>query len=186
VLLFFSLIGLVLGLWWLIYFTRRAVRVRFVGEAAADLAREFPLSMSFVAWLLIAGGVIVLIEVVFPYPLLLFGFILRGWSARVLFFVFMLVSFAAGIGMLKKRPEGHWLAVGYFTFGLLNVLSYLVVPNAGARLMDAVREISPGTPLMGNVQELYMKFGVVLGLLGGAIILWLLITRRHAFNRVSG
>jgi hypothetical protein len=58
-----------LGIWWLIYFNRSRVKVQFLGEAAAAEPRRFPLSITIIAWMLLVGGVMGLLGLVFMFSL---------------------------------------------------------------------------------------------------------------------
>ena len=176
-----SVIGLGIGIWWLVYFTRPSVKAQFGAEAVAAQPREFPLAVSIIAWLLVAGGAINAVQMLFSYPLLLFGIVLRGWAAGLALAVFAAVSLSAGIGLLKKRVEAHSLAAGYFAFGILNGVSYIVLPGTWARMQDILRETqgvqSPGLPASPS----FMIVVTLMGLAFTSAVLWLLIRARKPF-----
>ncbi len=141
------------------------------------------MAVSIIAWLLVAGGVINAVQMLFSYPLLLFGIVLRGWAAGVALALFAAVSLSAGIGLLKKRSEAHSLAVGYFAFGILNVISYVVLPGSFARMQDVIREAQPsqasGFPA-GDMNS-FMVFIMLFGLVFTIAVLVLLIKARRPF-----
>jgi hypothetical protein len=176
-----SMVCLGIAIWWLVYFNRSAVKASFVGDAAASHPRRLPLAVSIVAWLLIAGSVTAAVEMLFPYPLLIFGIVLRGWAASLLLALFAAIGLAAGIGMLKKRIEAHSLAVGYLGFGLANAASYIVVPGSFARLQELAREAQGNQALPLPDMSGAMMFGMVVGIVTTSAILILLIRARKPF-----
>src|SRR5262245_490007 len=50
-----ALLCTALGIWWMIYFNRPKVRVHFLGEETASTPRQFPLSITIIAWILVVG-----------------------------------------------------------------------------------------------------------------------------------
>jgi hypothetical protein len=176
-----SLICLAIAIWWLVYFNRSNVKAAFGTGAVASQPRQFPLAVSIVAWLLIAGGVINGIQMLLSYPLVLFGIVLRGWAAGLALALFAAVSLSAGIGLLKKRIEAHSLAVGYFAFGVLNAVSYLVLPGSFARMQELVRETQSNQALPANAMGPVMVVGMVVSIIGVSAILWFLIKARRPF-----
>jgi hypothetical protein len=180
----FAMMGLVslgIAIWWLVYFGRPAVKAAFMGESAASQPRQFPLTVTIVAWLLIAGSSIAAVEMLMPYPLVIFGIVLRGLPASLTLALFAAVGLTAGIGMLKKRIDAHSLAVGYFGFGVLNVLSYVVVPGAFARMQEVYREAQGNQALPAAATNSIMAFAMFVGLVGCSTILLLVIRARRPF-----
>jgi len=139
------------------------------------------LSISIVAWLLVAGGVINAIQMLLPYPLVLFGIVLRGWAASLALAFLAAVSLSAGIGLLKKRVEAHSLAVGYFGFGILNLIAYLVLPGSFARMLDLARETQSSQALPASAMHPLLVFGMIIGVVSTSAILWFLIKARRPF-----
>ena len=177
-----ALLGAGLGIWWLIYFNRSRVKVQFLGEAAAAVPRRFPLSITIIAWMLLVGGLMGSFGLVFlfsvSYPLLLFGFVLHGLGAKLLYVLFVVISIAAGIGMLRGYVPAHSLAVGYFVFSLLNALSYIVRPASFSRFMQ---EVPGGQNVPSDFMNRFLPIGNVFGLLCLGLLLFFLITRRQRF-----
>ena len=121
-----ALLCAALGIWWIIYFNRPKVRVHFLGEDAASAPRQFPLSITIISWILVVGGPFGLLGLLMvAYPFLFLGFVVHGLAARLLYLLFVVVSVASGVGMLRRRVEAHALAVGYFVFAVLNVFFYI-------------------------------------------------------------
>jgi hypothetical protein len=179
-----ALVGLIclgIAIWWLVYFNRPAVKAAFMGETVASEPPHLPLTVIIVAWLLITGGVIGAVEMFTPYPLLVFGFVLRGMPASLALALFAAVGLTAGIGMLQKRVDAHSLAIGYFTFGVLNVLSYFVVPGALARMEEVYRETQGSQAPPVALTNSIMMFALFVGFIGCSGILLLLIKSRRPF-----
>jgi MFS family permease len=176
-----SLVCFAIGTWWLIYFSRPAIRSSFTGEAGPAAPRRLPVVVSIVAWLLIAGGVICAVEMFFPYPILVFGFVLRGLTASLLLAVFAAVGLTAGIGMLKKRVEAHSLAVGLFGFGILNTVSLIAVPGALVKMQDVMRETQGSQALPPGTMSSIMMSSAFVGVIVATAIVILLMKARKPF-----
>jgi hypothetical protein len=175
-----------LGIWWLIYFNRSRVKAQFLGEAAVAEPRRFPLSITVIAWMLLVGGLMGSLGLVFlfsvSYPLLLFGFVLHGIGAKLLYLLFVTISIAAGLGMLRGHVWAHSLAVGYFVFALLNALPYIIRPSSFSRFMQ---EVPGGQNVPPGFMNAILPIGNVFGLLSMGLLLWFLITRRQRFIEAS-
>jgi hypothetical protein len=176
-------IGFAIAIWWLVYFTRASVKAQFGADAVAARPHQFPVVVSIIAWIFVVGGVMTAVQMLFSYPLLLFGIVLRGWASGLALALLAAISLSAGIGLLKKRVEAHALAVGYTAFGILNVVSYLVVPGSFARMQDIMRE-TPGSQapgLSGGDMKPLMVFVTLVGLAVTSAMLALLIKARQPF-----
>jgi hypothetical protein len=179
-----ALVGLIcfgIAIWWLVYFNRPAIKAAFMGEVVASEPPQLPLTVTIVAWLLMTGGVIGAVEMFTPYPLLVFGMVLRGLPASLALALFAAVGLTAGIGMLQKRVDAHSLAIGYFGFGVLNVLSYFVVPGALARMEEVYRETQGSQAPPAAFTNSIMMFALFIGFAGCSAILLLLIKSRRPF-----
>ncbi len=184
VFLAFAVVGLIclgIAIWWLVYFNRPAIKAAFIGEAAAPIPNQFPLTVTIVAWLLITGSALTAADMFLPHPLLIFGIVLRGLPAGLALAVLAAVGLTAGIGMLKKHVDAYSLALGYFGFGVLNVLSYLVVPGALTRMQEVYRETQGNQTLPAAAANSIMAFAIFVGLLGTSLLLVLLIRARRPF-----
>ncbi|MCI0628028.1 MAG: hypothetical protein L0387_41310 [Acidobacteria bacterium] len=180
--IFFELMLVTLGVWWLFYFNRRDVKTQFMGEAAAALPSRRPLSIIIIAWMLIVGGLFSPFYLLFSYPAVFFGFALRGWAARLTYFLMVLAGLLIGIGLLRWKPAAHTLAVVYYGFSLLNLAGSILLPGAYPRIQALMQEMLPAGSRSGSeLTEQFFWFGILLGLLGTAVPLWFLITRRQAF-----
>jgi hypothetical protein len=175
-----SLACLGIGLWWLVDFNRSAVKASFAGDAPPPPPSRFSVSVSIISWLLIVGSAIAAVEMLFGYPLLLFGIIVRGWASSLLLALFAAVGLSAGIGMLKKRVEAHSLAVGYFGFGILNGASLLLLPGSFGRMQALLRE-TRGSETLPVDMKAFMMFMAFIGLVVAGTMLSTLIRARKPF-----
>jgi hypothetical protein len=174
-----ALLCVALGIWWIIYFNRQKVTAHFLDEDAASAPRQFPLSITIIAWILISGGLFGLLGLLFmASPFLFLGFIIHGLAARLLYLLFVVLSVASGVGMLRRRVEAHALAVGYFAFALLNLFFYILTPSSFVRFMQ---EMPGGQNLPADTMHAFFLMGNVFGLLSTSLVLWFLITRRQRF-----
>jgi multisubunit Na+/H+ antiporter MnhE subunit len=185
VFVFYLVVELLVGalaVWWLVYFTRRNIKEQFMTPAEASLSLRGPLSVTIIAWLLLVGGALSVLYLPFSFPIVLFGVVFHGWMARIVMVVYAGVGLLAGAGMLRWRPRAHSVAVGIYIFGLVNAISYYIIPGAFERMNDAFLEMVPqaqGSQVLPS--DIFYKFGMLIGVLGAAVALWFLLTRRKAF-----
>ena len=175
-----SLACLGIAIWWVVYFNRSTVKAVFAGNAPPPPPSRFPLSVSIISWLMIVGSSITAVQMLFAYPVVLFGVVVRGWAASLLLALFAAVGLSAGIGMLKKRIEAHSLAVGYFGFGILNVASMMLLPGSFERMQAVLRE-TQGNQALPVDMKAFMMFTVFVGVLAVGTMLFLLIRARKPF-----
>jgi hypothetical protein len=168
------------AIWWLVYFSRSAVKASFAGDAPPPPPSRFPMSVSLISWFLIVGSAITAVQMLFAYPVLLFGIVVRGWAASLLMAVFAAVGLSAGIGMLKKRLEAHSLAVGYFGFGMLNGASLMLLPGSVGRMQAVLRETQVNQALPWDMKAFTM-FAAFVGILTVGTMLFFLLRARKPF-----
>lgn len=133
-----------LGLWWMIYLTRRSVKAQFAAGAVSGEPPARPISISIIGWLLIVAACFVPINLIFHAPLLMFGVVLTGWVAGLTLLVFGMVSVIAGIGLLRLRNDARLLTIAYFVFGICNGLITWLRPGATERFAEVIRALPPG------------------------------------------
>jgi hypothetical protein len=171
-----------LAAWWLVYFSRRTIKVQFMGEAAAALPRRGPLSITIIGWLLVVGsGWLVPFALIFPrYPAMMLGMIVEGWPSRAFYFLFGTFSLVSGIGLLKWRRWAHSMALGLYAFGIINV-ALAFVTGALPRMQEMIQALLPPTPYSNFQATVSLRFGMIAGLAFSVVMLWFLISRRRAF-----
>jgi len=179
---FLALLQLALGIWWLVYFSRRHVKAQFLGEETVPTPSRRPLSITIIAWLFIVGGAFTPFHFFLSYPAVFFGFALRGRPAQLTYLLFGAICLLAGIGLLRMKPAAHSLAVVYYVFGLLNLTSSFLLPGSFARMQALLREMyPPGSAPEMELGEQFLRGAMLFAVLALAVPLWFLVTRRQAY-----
>lgn len=154
---------------------------------------ERPLSISIIAWFMLVSCLFIPIALFVHPPLALFLTILTGWQS----FLFMLISGALnvliGIALLKMKPLGRLIAIGYFVFGLLNVAVFYFAPGRNARLqklLDLQQSMFPWMrPAQSNPFQSDMTPFLFVGAIGGVVfclvLLYFLIAAKPAFEKAA-
>jgi hypothetical protein len=159
--------------------------------AATHTAR--PLSISIIAWFMLVSCLFIPVTLFVHPPIALFLTILSGWQSVV----FMLISGAlnvyVGIALLKMKPIGRLIGIGYFIFGLLNVAVFYFAPGRSARLQKLLDLEQSMFPWMRSAQSSpfqtdMMPFFLV-GAIGGVVfcivLLYFLIAAKPAFEKAA-
>jgi hypothetical protein len=113
IVVFYGVLAL-MGAFWLYYFNTARVRTQFGTGAAVDGPGGRPLSVSVIAWLMLIGGATCIGGAFFPFPGLMFGLMLTGWSARALYIGFAAIEIWIGVGLLRLNPLSRVLAIAMF------------------------------------------------------------------------
>ncbi len=202
---FYFAIALV-GIWWLVYFTRGRVRDRFAGSRplSADSVAVLPPGAwgsapeaGIPGWriVILAWACLMLVSAVFlpallwlRPPMFLFGAILRGGAGMAAFTVIWLAEIYLGVGLLRGWKPAWYLALAFQAYGLLYFASFLV-PGVWARYMAYQQALisqwglptaTPGSPALigqGPILAVAFVFSAVLVVL----ITWALIKRREDY-----
>jgi hypothetical protein len=159
----------------------------------ATIRTARPLSISIIAWFMLVSCLFIPLAFFIHPPLALFLTILTGWHAMV----FMLISGALnvyiGIALLKMKPVGRLIGIGYFIFGLLNVAVFYFAPGGNARLQKLLELQQSMFPWMRPAQSTpfqadMMPF-VLVGAIGGVVfclvLLYFLIAAKPAFDKAA-
>lgn len=152
-----------------------------------------PLSISIIAWFMLVSCLFIPLTFFIHPPLVLFLTILTGWRS----FVFMLISGAlnvyVGIALLKMKPVGRLIGIGYFIFGLLNAAVFYFAPGRNARLQKLFDLQQSMFPWMRSAQSSpfqtdMMPFFLV-GAIGGVVfclvLLYFLAAAKPTFDRAA-
>jgi hypothetical protein len=203
----FSLALMGIGVWWLVFFTRRPVTEQFlpsppagalppmIASAVAE-ERTFkrPLSISILAWLMLAGCLFMLPSMFLHSPAVLFTKLLSGRTAMLCYGGYTALNLWIGVGLLRLRPTARIAGIGYYVFGFTNVSVFYLAPGAHDRvraLMEAQQSLFAWMPAWPNQQAYsfdlkpFLVLGFFGGFLGVAVPLYFLITRKSAFERVE-
>jgi hypothetical protein len=176
------LIPIVLGLWWLIYFNRAAVKAEFLQGVVPDEGPRRPLSIAVIAWHLVVFGIMIIPFALFDWPAYLFGIVLTGWAAKLTYLVFGVAQLVIGAGLLKLKPWSHTAAVWYCIFLMVLAVVFAFQPDVAARMADLMQHYPPefrADTFKLTDSMFWFVAAVNWAILGTA--LWYLFTRKKAF-----
>jgi hypothetical protein len=152
-----------------------------------------PLSISIIAWYMLAICIFVPFNFFLHPPIPLFLTTLSGWQAVV----FMLISGALhvyiGIALLQMKPGGRLVGMGYFIFGFLNTAVFYFAPGRSARIarfMDAAQSMFPWmrsaqpNPFLADMMPLLLV-GAIGGVAFYLLLLYFLAAAKPAFDRAA-
>lgn len=208
-----ALVGL--GIWWIVFFTRAKVKQQFVvlrvsaenellpvavteqplieGQFAAA-ARERPLSLTIIAWILLVGSAFVPLDIGLHMPAVFFTKILTGWPAEVYYLCLGAIQLYVGIGLLRFKTPAVTLGITYISLMAVSSASFYLVPGAGER-MRALLAVQRATfPWMGSFEQNpsfpfdgtpFLYFGAIAGLILMTVPLYFLVTRKQAFKSAA-
>ncbi len=171
-----------LGVLWLALFNRSRSKEYFeVEEAVHERAR--PLSISVTAWLLLIGAAFTAVAAVLRSPAMLFGIILTGWLALVVYAALAAVQIYLGRGLLHLHEKARIAAIVYFCFGCVNIIASLVGPGY-AKIMSQMQAAMPRyLPASGPVGLPGAIWFLVLTTVACyAVLIYFLVRRRAVFH----
>ena len=198
-----------IGIWWLVFFTRPKVVQQFVRRSTPSSLRETqlvnglaprqttsskgtrPLSITIIAWLLLAGCVFIPLAAVFRAPFAVFTSLLSGRTALFIYLCFAVAQLCIGLGLLRLKPAARIGAIAYLVFGFVNTAVFYFAPGRHARLLallESERSIFPWMLPFQDQAQYQLNFtpplilGSIVGLVLIAVQLYFLITRKRAFE----
>ena len=170
-----------LGVWWLVLFNRRRSKEYFDAQEPVH-ERARPLSISVTAWCLLIGAAFMIIAGVLRSPAVLFGIILTGWAALVVYAVFAVVQMYIGTGLLHLHKNVRIAAIVYFCFGCVNIMISLVGPGY-AKIMSQMQAAMPRyLPASASGLPGPMWFLALSTVACYSILIYFLVRRRAAFH----
>jgi hypothetical protein len=160
------------------FLARAATAAQFAGAAGPSGARIRPLSVTVIAWLMIASGAMMVPSVLLiALPAVFLGFVLTGSAATAFYTLYMLAYLALGAGLLRRTIQTLPIAIGLHVLMIVNAV-IMLVPSVWQRYHEAITSISP---MFANQATMpWSRYvGVVFALAyGGAIIHFLQRARR--------
>lgn len=180
----FSVVLLGIGLWWLIYFTRKSVREVFpVGTGEVAPSRR-PLLIAVLAVLNGVGAFSLLFAAFLPVPTFLFGIILQGWGKSLALLLYTVAIAASAYGLWTLREWGRRLTIVLQTLGIVQSLFLVTQSRAFLRYRDQLNQsigLTQPQPDLGHLQPLY--WGIAsFSILFLAAVLFVLHRYRAAFK----
>lgn len=154
-----------------------------------------PLSISIIAWFLLASCLFVPFSIILHAPVIVFTTLLTGWPAGILVLVFAGLNVYIGTALLRMKPAGWLVGIGYFIFGLLNVAVFYLAPGRSARIakfMDVEQSMFPWMR-SAEANSLFAATDItpflVIGAIGGIVfhlvLLYFLAAAKPAFATTS-
>jgi hypothetical protein len=153
-----------------------------------------PLSISIIGWFLVASCLFVPFSVMLRVPTMLFTVTLTGWHAVILLLVFGALHLYIGIALLKMKPSGRLVGMGYYLFSLLNTVIFCFAPGRSARiarLLDAeqsmfpwVRSAQTDSPFTGDITS-FLVIGAIGGIAFCLVLLYFLAAAKPAFDKAA-
>ncbi len=130
-----------LGVWWLALFNRSSSKAYFDVPGTASRAREAAEHQRDRVVPLI-GAAFMIIAAILRSPAMLFGIILTGWLALVVYAALAAVQMYLGTGLLHLHEKARIAAIVYFCFGCVNLVVSLVGPGY-AKIMSQMQAAMP-------------------------------------------
>jgi hypothetical protein len=197
-----------IGIWWLVYFTRPKVKQQFIParpldvlnpetplsgtRPSAPLQPTRPLSLTIIAWMLLAGCPFLPFSVALHYPAGFFTTVLIGWPAALYYLMFLPAHLFIGIGLLRFKPLARNVGVAYYLFVFANTAVFYLFPGGQARILGLMRSsmlvwgrTQASGPFMLFNYKPFLILGACFGLASLAVPLYFLITRGQAFEAVA-
>jgi len=206
-----------IGLWWLVFFTRAKVKEQFTPTSAAALlappspqvfqatpspsptipvsvTAKGPLSLTILAWFMLAGSLLILISLVLQPPAMFLTKLLTGIPALLYYLTFLAVHLYVGIGLLRLKTTARTVGVAYYAFAFMNAAVFYFAPGGRSRMLDLMHRSLSMYSWMPSLQDQQLalfdntRFFAVSACSGLALMLvplYFLITRKTAFEEAA-
>ncbi len=191
-------VPMLIAVWWLVYFNLATVKKQFeeyptTGEYSRDdgsaktlfLKPHRPLSITLIALMYLVSVPFLLIAPFTNYPVVLFGYVITGSAARVLYLLYLSVIVYAGVGLLKLKEPARLVAIALNSAHFVSTLCFAALPGLEERLkalFDLLRvELPP--PMTVSSFVAFTRLACCFGLAFTLLLIWVLVTRRTAFAR---
>lgn len=207
---FMFLIPFGCGIWWLILFTRKSVRLQFAGapqnavlaapvtmgvtEVAAGIAPRtpiprIPVSILVIAVYFLAHGALAPFALANPLirrmPMMLFGRVFVGGMGWVYMLAFGIVVLILGVGLLMRKEWAWVSSCVYCVFIIANGVATAFRPQVFDQIVGILRQVMPElAQLSMAVPGMRAMFygGMVFGIGLPIAALYFLWTRREAYR----
>ena len=200
-----------LGGFWLYFFNTRSVKVQFQQRppapesAAGDLFLAAPipgptisqgarpLSITIIGWFLVIGSGLAPLGLLFnraffpgtQLPFYFLGFFVFGWGGYLALILWAAAQIVAAAGLLRLKKWGLFATIGSQCLAAVNAALPMVIPGQRARFQQVMEAMtaSVNARLPQPAHFVYPAWiGLAMAFPVTLVILWLLITRRHAFS----
>jgi hypothetical protein len=177
-------VPLLIGVWWLIQFTRPRTKAAFASNAPVGEPSR-PLSISVIGWFYVIGGVAALIPVIARLPLFVAGFVLTDWKAGLGYMILGVGGAYLGWELLKLEERARKLLIAYVGVTTVHGILITVVPSLQTKMIALQNSIRPSStpPVMQN--QTLLAFSLVGGIAFATVIIWFLVKHKQAFTRTD-
>jgi hypothetical protein len=161
--------------------------------AAPNLTAR-PLSISIIGWFMLVSCLFVPFNILLHAPVLVFATILTGLPAVIFVLVVAALNVYIGIALLRMKPAGRLVGMGYFLFGLLNVAVICFAPGRSARLarfLDIQQSMFPwmrsaqaNSPFHPDMMP-FLIVGAIGGVAFSLVLLYFLAVAKPAFDKAA-
>jgi hypothetical protein len=174
-----------IGIWWLIQFNRPSTKAAFASPITGPPSRR-PLSIAIIGWFTIVGGASYLFLILARMPVFLFGAIITGWIAVLIYALFGALSLYIGKGLLDLRERARVLAIGWCAFWFVHMSLVTLVPSIRQRMAELERMFAPNQPTpMPFDQARFVNVTFAFTVIIFVVTIWFLVRNRPAFVRTE-
>jgi hypothetical protein len=182
----------VIGIWWLILFTRKDIARQFQAERLmmedgvtplpAKPACPLPIAILAGFWLISICFLPLLFLMPIPIPMILFGHAIFGRPALAVYVLMSVTLAVASIGLLQLRKWSYTLTIGYHLFWCVNATVRLLDPKSWTAMNSVfARMQTPGLP-GGTLSYSHNQF---LGASAGGLVLAIAILVMVLYYRTA-
>jgi len=153
-----------------------------------------PLSLTILAWFLLVGCLFAPFSIFLHAPVMLFNRILTGWQGTAYLVIFAALNLYVGIGLLRFKPSARSVGVVYYGFFFVNMAVFYLAPGGRSRMLELLQRsqsMNRWMPPMADQQlalyqsKPFLVWMACMGLVGILVPLYLLVTRRQAFEAAA-
>ena len=206
---FFYAIIAAIGIWWLVYFSRPAIKALFIRPAIDPYAQptyidpaypppppatpgrfaHVPAAIVIVACFFLLSTLTCALMAFVPLPAFLCGFIITGPAKYILYLSFAAICGYIGYGLLHLDDRARLATLAFLGFSFVN-MGCLFLPWGRAQYTLYNQQIMqkfqiagiPASP-MPDLSYIYMIFVAIFVVLFNGFIFWLLQRHRNAFHQ---
>jgi len=186
--LFYAFISAI-GIWWLHYFNRKAVREALTTGASGPLGPpRRPALISILAILNIVGIPMCALMAFAPLPMAIFGIVVHGWAKAITFLIFGVLAGISGVGLWRLKEWGRRTGIACQCMGLINNLFFVFQPETMKRYQEEVNRsmhVQQSTQLPAHFQSTIQNAGFGVGFLVLFAVIATLHYHRGAFKPPS-
>lgn len=181
-------IPLIVGIWWLILFTRPGIRAQFSGEALPNQMQAPPRPRCPLPVAVVGGFFVFSFLFTFAFPLLhmplpviLFGHRLNGTLGPGVFALTATLLLAGGLGLLKLKRWSYPLVLGVQFFWLASSTVTFLSASYERNMQQVLEEMHLPQPNTVSQMYLHNRPLALAGLLPSTLIIVILLYYRERF-----